>query len=116
MVKKSDTHQVTAAQAIRDVVIKAMDEGMLVPLALILWVTMILYKMSTDTMMNLFENVIELMAEGKLFGWFSALVILAAWGTQMYFYQKRHRQEIDEARKQATLAYNQKLRKAKVKV
>ncbi|MFM2588162.1 hypothetical protein [Vibrio sp. TBV020] len=114
--RKQVVYQVTVAHALRDVLIKVMDEAMLAPFVVILWGTIVLYKMPAYAMVALVHEMLNIISSGQSIGWVVALIFLIMWGGQVHLIQRRHRRELDDVQRRAVAAYNRKLRKSKVKV
>ncbi|ARR47856.1 hypothetical protein CAY59_26880 (plasmid) [Vibrio campbellii] len=114
--KKQAVNRVTIAHALRDVLIKAMDEAMLAPFAIVVWGTIVLYKIPEESMAVLLHEMLDVMGSSPSLGWGVALLCLIMWGGQVYLIQKQHRRDMDEIRRRAATDYNRKLKKSKVKV
>jgi len=66
---KRPTVKVTWAEAFRDIIIRSIDRGQLLPVSVFLLLVLIIWKLESDQLEALVEKVIDLLVMWDLVGW-----------------------------------------------
>ncbi len=82
--KKSNKNQmveVTWAQAFRDVIIKAINSGQLLPVSILLCILVLLFRMPGDKSFEVLMKLVEFMSAYKNWGWGLSILLVIGWAS-----------------------------------
>ncbi|TOG94902.1 hypothetical protein [Vibrio parahaemolyticus] len=113
--KETSPHPVTIAEAVRDITLKAIDDGVMLPSLLGLWITVFIFKTPANRLYDVVDRLLAALINGQLLGWGIAFLTLLAWGAYSKQLHIKHEEELAKLRNQMTREYNKKLRKAKLR-
>lgn len=91
--KKSSRAAVTWAQAFRDIIIRAMDRGQLLPVLLFLVCLALIWKMPSDKVYDFGVNFINGFKDLSLLGWILAAVVCILWAGHARLMRRKHSTE-----------------------
>ncbi|HEW9976689.1 hypothetical protein [Shewanella algae] len=91
--KKSEAHKVTVAEAFRDVVIKAIDRGQLLPLIGGFCLVLLIWKMPEDKAYEFATNMAKGFQDLSLFGWLLAVFFAVSWSVHVRSIRRKHSEE-----------------------
>lgn len=77
--KSGNKAKVTIAQAVRDVLLRAMSTGQLVPLTLAAIVVIFLVRMPAEALPALFDRILDAMIDTSLLGYILFVLVIVMW-------------------------------------
>lgn len=90
---KNSKTTVSWAQAFRDIIIKAMDRGQLLPVLLFLVLLAFIFKMSEENVYEFGVGIVNGFKDFSLFGWFVAAIVAILWAGHARQMRRNHSSE-----------------------
>jgi len=87
--------KVTIAQAVRDVVIHAMDKGQLLPLFVAVIIISVVWRLPEESLTELATQVWQNLLSVYLLGWVLCIAAVCGWASHYRWIAARHANEID---------------------
>lgn len=101
--KKTDANKVTAAQAVRDVLVASLNKGQFLPALLALLFAIMLVRMPSEDVSRLVFQILADLKNGQLLGYALALISTAGWA----FHVKWQRRVITAEMRRVTRERNE---------
>ena len=92
MSKRKQTVKVTWAQAVRDIVITAMNRGQLPVLFLLFIVALIVWRLPVDLLLELIKYLIDLLKKAELIAYILLFIVCTIW----FFHSKHLRRQFSK--------------------
>ncbi|MGF1840978.1 hypothetical protein [Vibrio atlanticus] len=90
---KAKAAPVTWAQAFRDIIIKAIDRGQLMPVLCFLVILALVFKMPEEQVYEFGMNILSGFKDWSLVGWFCTVVVISLWAGHAQVMRRKHSTE-----------------------
>lgn len=90
---KSEQSEISWAQAFRDIIIKSMDKGQLLPVLGFLIMLALIFKMPEDKVYTFGEQIVAGFKDMSLLGWLCATVACVLWSGHARIMRRKHSAE-----------------------